>query len=220
MRPRPQLFVFLFLLLLMAQLNGSGQIFEGLTKSLKEKPKFFLTLASFNTFIDHDFASFNGLKMGVTYDKKVRFGLGYFTLANNGVVTTIDVNEVNSSYTTNGQLEVFFFNFSAEYIFFNRLPWQFSAVPFNLALGSAHYEYISRTESKRVKGPAEFLMLYQPEVTAQYNVIKWFGFGVSTGYRFAVIRSKKQTKKLDGFNFSIDFRLSIDELYYEIVSSK
>lgn len=197
-----------------------AQLFDNIEKSLTEKPKFFLTLASFNTFIDGDFASFDGFKSGLTYNDCVRFSSGFFQLANNGVVTPINISEDSSTYSTNGQLELFFFPLSAEYFFHNDYPWLFSAVPFNIALGSAHYEYISRMQSKRVKGPSEFIVLYQPEITAQYNVIRWFGFGVSTGYRFTFLRSKQQTKNLDGFNFSVDFRLSIDELYKEIVSSK
>jgi len=197
-----------------------GQFTEDIEKSLQAKPKFFLNLASYNTFIDGDFASFDGIKTGVTFDKKVRFGIGYFALANNGVVTTIEVDEENYTFLTNGQLELYYFNLSAEYIFYHEFPWQFSVIPFNLALGSAHYEYISRNLSKRVNGPSEFIILYQPEITAQYNVLKWFGFGVSTGYRSTLLRSKEQTRKLPGFNFSVDFRLSLDELYYELRGSK
>lgn len=213
-------FLLPFCLMILLQSNCAGQFVEDIEKSLQSKPKFFLNLASYNTFIDGDFASFDGIKTGVTFDKKVRFGIGYFALANNGVVTTITVNEADFSFQTNGQLELYYFNLSAEYFFYHEFSWQFSVVPFNLALGSAHYEYISRNLSKRVSGPSEFIILYQPEVTAQYNVLKWFGFGVSTGYRFALLRSKEQTRKLPGFNFSVDFRLSLDELYYELRGSK
>lgn len=209
-----------FSILLLISGFCKGQLLDNIDKSLKTKPKFFLTLASFNTFIDGDFASFDGFKSGLTYNERIRFSSGFFQLANNGVVTPINVTENSFAYATNGQLELFFFPLSAEYFFHNDYPWLFSAVPFNLALGSAHYEYISRLQGKRVSGPSEFIVLYQPEVTAQYNVIRWFGFGVSTGYRFTLLRSKQQTRNLDGINFSVDFRLMIDELYDELISSK
>jgi len=107
------------------QNNCIGQFTEDIEKSLRTKPKFFLNLASYNTFIDGDFASFDGIKTGVTFDKKVRFGIGYFALANNGVVTTISVDEENYTFQTNGQLELYYFNLSAEYFFYHEFPWQF-----------------------------------------------------------------------------------------------
>ncbi len=217
---KSRLFLLHFFFLGLLQFQCAAQITKDIENSLNTRPKFFLNLSSFNTFIDGDFASFDGIKTGLTFDKKVRFGIGYFALANNGVVTTITVDEGSNSFQTNGQLELYYFNLSAEYFFYHEFPWQFSAIPFNLALGSAHYEYISRATARRVNGPSEFIILYQPEVTAQYNVLKWFGFGVSTGYRFTLLRSKEQTRKLSGFNFSVDFRLSLDELYYELRGSK
>ncbi len=215
-----RLFLFAFSFLLIAHFQSSGQILEEINTSLKTKPKFFLNLSSFNTFIDGDFASFDGIETGITFNKKVRFGVGYFALANNGVVTTISVQEGTNTFETNGQLELYYFNLTAEYFFYHEFPWQFSVVPFNVAVGSGHYEYVSHASGKRVNGPSELIVVYQPEVTAQYNVLTWFGFGVSTGYRFTLYRSKEQTKALPGFNFSLDFRLSLDELYYELRSGK
>lgn len=217
---KPRLFLFVFVLWISTFQNSSAQFVDDIKKSLSTKPQFFLNLASFNTFIDGDFASFDGIRTGLIYDKKVRFGVGYFALANNGVVTSIEITEDSNSFVTNGQLELHYFNLTAEYYFYHEYPWQFSVVPFNLALGSAHYEYISRASSKRVKGPSEFVILYQPEITGQFNVVKWFGFGISTGYRIPIVRSKQQTRNLGGIVFSVDFRLSLDQLYYELRDSK
>lgn len=217
---RLRLVLFSFFILFTAPFYSSGQVFSEIKESLHTKPKFFLTLSSYNTWIDGDFASFDGVKTGITFNKKVRFGIGYFALANNGVVTTISVKEGDNTFDTNGQLELYYFNLSAEYLFYDKFPWQFSVVPFNVAFGSGHYEYVSHASGTRVNGPSEFLMTYQPDITAQYNILTWFGFGVTTGYRFTLYRSLEQTKALPGINFSVDFRLSIDELYYELRSSK
>ena len=209
-----------FLIFSIQSFSLQAQLKEEIKKSLHTKPKYFLSLSSFNTFIDGNFASIDGVKTGLTFNKQIRFSTGIFQLANNGVVTPINIDEGSLHYTTNGQLELWFVNLSSEYIFYNDFPWQFSALPLDLAIGAAHYEYISRLQNRRVKGPPEFVILYQPGLTAQFNVLKWFGFGLSTGYRFTVLRSREQSRNLDGVNFSLDFRLSLDELYYELTSSK
>ena len=161
--------------------------------------------------------------IGLTTSQRYKFqnggSLGF--LLNLSQSSEYEYREGNdNTFDTNGQLELYYFNLSAEYLFYDKFPWQFSVVPFNVAFGSGHYEYVSHASGTRVNGPSEFLMTYQPDITAQYNILTWFGFGVTTGYRFTLYRSLEQTKALPGINFSVDFRLSIDELYYELRSSK
>lgn len=184
--------------------------------SLKQKPKFFIMLASFNTFIDHQFASISGLRMGVTYNHRIRFGIGFHNLANNSVVSTIKIKENNSEYETDGRLNLGFVSFAAEYFFYNHYPWQCTFTPFNIGIGGANYEYISQAESVLKKTSTETVVIYQPEISAQYNVFKWFGVGVTTGYRMTFYRSQEQTKSLSAPTFAVDFRLFIDEIYKSI----
>ncbi|MFN8165667.1 MAG: hypothetical protein U0X76_05720 [Bacteroidia bacterium] len=194
-----------------------AQTADTIAYSLKQKPRFFLSLASFNTFIDHDFASFGGGKAGLDFNHRIRFGLGYLELTNNSVVSDVLVNDGVSEYVTNGQLEMSYFSLSAEYSFRNNFPWHFAVVPFQTGFGSAHYEYISHAEKKRVSTPSEFIILYQPEVNVQYSIIRWFAVGVTSGYRFTILRSKKQTRNFNAINFSFDISISLDELYAELV---
>ena len=200
--------------------RASGQILDTIEYSMQQKPKFFVSLASFNTFVDGDFASFGGVRMGLKYNNRVRFGVGYFELTNNGVVSTIPIDEGQGIYDANGQLELSFFSLSAEYSLRNDFPWHFAVVPFQMGFGSAHYEYISRSSRTRVKTPSEFIILYQPEFNVQYSIVRWFAVGLTTGYRFTLLRSRKQTRNFDSINFSFDVSISLDELYYELRGEK
>jgi hypothetical protein len=190
-----------------------AQILDTISYSLKQKPKFYLTLASFNTFIDGDYANIFRVKMGLSYNQRVKLGLGYSNLANNDVVTEIKIKGANSEFTTNGRLIYWNIGLSAEYFFYDNYPWQFSLAPFNVAFGKANYEYINRTDHKLTSTPAELVISYQPEISAQYSIFRWLGLGVTTGYRFTLLRSRKATQNLNAPLFAIDIRFFVDEVY-------
>lgn len=196
---------------------ASGQVMDTVVYSLDQKPKFFITLASFSTFIDHDFANFNGIRTGLNYNQRIKFGLGYFALANRAVVSDVLINENGNSYVTNGELNIHFFTLSTEYYFRNEYPWQFTITPFQLGVGKSGYSYISRSQRIKVSTPKELVILYQPEVCVQYGVMRWLGIGLTTGYRFVLYRSDKLTQHLSAPTFAIDVRLFVDELYNMLI---
>ncbi len=190
-----------------------GQLSDTIDYSLKQKPKFFITLASFNTFIDGQYANIGGVRLGLNYNQRIRFGFGFFNLTNNAVVTSINIKENDLDYYTNGQLYFHFVSVSTEYFFYNKYPWQCAVMPLHLGFGVAKYGYINRPGRIKSYTKSESVVLYQPEVSAQYSVFQWLGAGVSTGYRFTLIRSRKEVKDLNALTFSFDIRLFLDEIY-------
>ena len=206
-------FLSILLLIILSSGYTKAQLTDTIKYSLRQKPKFFITLASFNTFIDHQYANINRLKMGLSYNQRLRFGIGISNLANNAVVTSLHITENNLDYTTNGELNLSFLSFSAEYYFYNNYPWQCTVTPFHLGFGGANYRYIKRPERTTAYTPSETIILYQPEISAQYNIFKWLGVGVTSGYRFTLYRSKKQTQNLNAPLFALDIRLFLDEVY-------
>ncbi len=192
---------------------ANAQLIDTIRYSLQQKPKFFFTLASFNTFIDHQYANINRLKMGLSYNQRLRLGVGISNLANNSVVTPLHITENNLDYTTNGELNFSFVSLSAEYFFYNNYPWQSTITPFHIGIGGANYRYIRRPDRMNAFTPTETIILYQPEISVQYNIFQWLGVGATTGYRVTLYRSKKQTQHLNAALFAIDIRLFLDEIY-------
>jgi len=192
---------------------SNAQLVDTLKYSLQQKPRFFITLASFNTFIDHQYANIGGVRLGLAFNQRIRFGLGFFNLANNAVVSRISIPENDQEYITNGHLYFNFVSVSGEYFFFSEYPWQCTFTPFHLGYGRGKYEYVDRLTQKRIIGPSEGIILYQPELSAQYSIFRWLGVGITSGYRFTLYRSKKLTQELDAPTFAVDIRLFLDEVY-------
>jgi hypothetical protein len=202
-----------FVCMLFVFTKANAQLLDTIDFSLNKKPKFFFTFANHNTFIDHQYANVNGTRLGVSFNRRVRFGVGFFNLVNNSIVTTIPIKENDQEYTTEGQLSFSFIAFSAEYFYYNKYPWQFGVMPFNIGIGQAHYDYINRPQGIRVSTEHETIVLYQPEFSGQYSIFRWIGVGTAIGYRLILYREHKVNTDLNAPMFSFDIRLFLDEIY-------
>lgn len=190
-----------------------AQVLDTIVYSLKQKPKFFLNLNTFNSVVSNEMVNFFGFKTGVNYNKRVKFGVGYYVMTSKKVVSPISVSNDSVQYTTNGELRLNFFSFSAEYIYYISYPWQFSFTPFQFSLGEGHYNYITEPDKVHTKTKGQSVVLYEPNVSGQYSVFKWLGFAVSVGYRAKVYSSKELKEDLSAPTFAIGVRIFVDELY-------
>ena len=202
---------------LLINFSVNAQLVDTIKYSLHQKPKIFITLASFNTYIDRQYANIFRLKMGLSYNQRIRLGIGYSNLANNAVVSIIHVTENNYEYNTNGRLNFSFVSLSAEYFFYTSYPWQFTITPLHFGAGGANYEYINRTEHTNTFTPTETIILYQPEISAQFSIFSWLGVGATTGYRVTLYRSGKSIQHLDAPLFAVDIRLFLEDLYKTVL---
>lgn len=192
---------------------ANAQLKDTIIYSIQQKPKYFATLASFNTFIDHNYANIFRIKTGLSYNQRIRFGIGYSNLANNAVTTdSIHLVGDNYNYYTKGILNFSFVSISAEYFFYNNYPWQFTITPFQIGYGGANYEYYNYNRQLSYTA-TEKILLYQPEISAQYSIFPWFGVGLTMGYRMTLVKSRKIVERLDAPTYAIDLRLFLDEVY-------
>ncbi|MFM7217043.1 MAG: hypothetical protein ACKO1U_03385 [Bacteroidota bacterium] len=187
---------------------------DTLHSSLQQKPKFFFNITSFKAFVGDEFPNFFGFRMGLNYKRKIKFGMGFYSLQANKVVSSINVMEAGNQRQTNGFLDARFFSITAEYIYYNRFPWQFSVFPMELGIGGAHYRYNSVLgDGRQLETPDVALIFYQPAFTAQYSILKWLGVSTAAGYRATLYSSKEVREDFNSFTFSAGIRLFLDEAY-------
>lgn len=190
---------------------------DTLRYSLHQPPKFVFQVTSFNSFVSNDFANFTGFRMGLNYNHRLRFAMGLLTLDGNAVVSPVSIREGDFSYVTNGQLKTTFLTFSGEYIFYSKYPWQFTVLPFQAGIGGAHYEYNSRLDSnRRVSTPDELLFILQPELTGQFNIVRWFGLTANLGYRFTAYSSRELREDFSAPAFSAGVKIFLEEIYKSV----
>lgn len=164
-----------FLLLLLFQW-GFAQDFEAeLKQAIREKPKLELRLDSRNSFINQSGVRVYGLKVGVQFDNKLSFGLGYNQLW----------SEVNNSIeykNVEHRSKLRFYNISpyVSYVFYRDEKWELS-IPVQFGFGSSFYENTEKFGPDKIY--QKFVISYEPAISFQYRFLKYFGAGLGIGYR-------------------------------------
>ena len=186
---------------------------DTLLYSLQQKPKLFLNFVPINSYISGDIANFSGVRVGLNYNKRIKFGVGYFALTSSSVVSPVIIDDDGLAYQTSGELNFHFFSVTTEYIFYRKDPWQFSFIPLQFGLGRASYDYIRRSEERRVATKGETVFILHPDFNAQYSILNWLGLGASLGYRVSLNGSKNVREDFNSPTFSLTLKVFVDELY-------
>ncbi len=206
--------VSLSLLLVTYAMIIQAQITDEISQSFRTKPKFFFNFTQYNSFINRQSANISGIKAGLEFNKKVRLGIGYGWL-NSDIVDKIAIDKNDLAYQTNGQLKFNFISTSFEYEFYTNDSWHLS-VPLVIGAGGAHYEYIDRLTKNRTSTKNFPVVLFEPTVNAQYNIIDWVGVSAGLGYRVAVNASKDYRKNFGSPIYNIQLKIFFDEIYREM----
>lgn len=214
---------FLTVVLILCGMMAHAQIMDTLRYSFQQKPKFFLTLTSYNSFILTDRAKINGLVLGLDWNKRVRIGVGFFGLnQNTNVIDEITISDSTGNLVTNGNLKFGYVSLSPEYTFYKNYPWQFSA-SMNLGWGNTYYEYLT-TDSTGNKilhqTNSNRLGLTNVSVNAQYNIFKWLGLGAGLGYNFTFDSQKTVRKSFNSPVYSFGIKIFFGEIFRAIFPKK
>ena len=106
------------------------------------KPKFFLQLDKYNSIVGRQGADVSGIKAGLEFGKKYRFGLGYYNLKSDIIeikhLTPAQAAEAPAD-TVKARLRMSYIPLCFEYIFYDKGKWQFG-IPIHLGFGATQNE--------------------------------------------------------------------------------
>lgn len=158
-------------------------------KKDKKKVKPFFQFDSYYSFIGNEKADVFGFKGGVEINQKWRFGAGYNKIKSDIIEwKLLPVEERPYSSTGNivkSQLYLNYYPLLAEYVFYNKDPWQVS-LPFTVGYGNSYFSYYDLNNNKR-KIFDHSILITELGVTGQVKVFKWIGLGAGIGYRYLVV---------------------------------
>lgn len=170
-------------------------------------------LESRNSFITHDRALITGIRFGVAFQRKLRMGGGISWLK--GEITQNDyiINDFNKPDTVPKYLKLGYICYYIDFVFHKTKRWQLS-VPIQAGTGLTWFQH-AQPYSINGGDKKYFLFLYEPGVTTQFKIFRWFGLGADVGYRFT-IKSKEVDKKLSSPTYAFKILFWMDQLYYEM----
>lgn len=186
----------------------SGQSFEQeLRNAISKKPTFEFKIDSRNSFISRTNARVVGFKVGIQYDHKLSFGLGYNQLWSN-----IERTSLIGGNFQNTNLKFHHFSPYTEYVFYRDDHWELS-IPVQFGLGST-YQMIQGDENKKYN--RKFVLSYEPAITFQYRFLKYCGAGLGIGYRLMLIDNPSIDEQFTSPVYLIKFRVYFEDLVNDL----
>jgi hypothetical protein len=177
----------------------------------KSAVKFFFALDARRSFVLENNSKFNGLKLGVTFKEKHRFGVGFYGMQQ-PVRFVADVDK--DSYPTASDTVRFNFSYVSgfyEYVWLKNKRWELST-PAHLGLGNLSFSYMDTASVYRPLFSGGALMTEFTGV-AQYKVFRWFTVGTGAGYRMMLLSEKSIRQSLNSPVYLIQFKILFGELY-------
>ena len=182
-----------------------------------KKPKLFLQLDPFYSFVENRGANLFGVKAGLEFGRKYRFGLGYYVLKSDIIELkqlTPDQAKEAPNDTVKAQLRMRYVPICFEYIFYNKENWQVS-LPIDLGFGRTYFTYFDKKgDTKRLKDHA--VILTDVVVMGQYKILKWVAVGAGIGYRKVLLDNPAVDRKFDSPLYTIRFKLFLSEIYKSV----
>jgi hypothetical protein len=200
----------------------NAQLLDTLQYLFRQKYSVDLRLESRNSFIANELTSIQGIRMGITFQRKLRLGGGVSWLKTDGYSwlrtnVTKDVYEEGPDgepELVKKYLKFIYACYYLDFVFYKTTHWQLS-VPIQVGTGSLWFQK-EKAYNMRNKEPKQFLFLYEPGITLQYKVFKWLGGGADATYRFALHDRKKTGMQLSNLSFTLKALFYFDYLFYEL----
>ena len=178
----------------------SVDMFDAISKSLKTKPKVFISSDTKNSFISSRAGLFFGAKLGLEFDNTFRIGLGFSGLFNktySGYINGIKKSEENLNFN--------YVSLFAEYIYNNQKKYDF-ALPVALGFG---YSWLGDFETSPSR---DFVILYETQLIGTYYPISYLGIGAGVGYRIMLLNNSYIDEKFTAPIYSIKLKINFGEI--------
>ena len=184
----------------------SKPLFE--EKKEKKKIKPFFQFDSYYSFIGKEKADVFGFKAGVELNQKWRFGAGYNKIKSDIIEWKLLPVEERADSNVNivkSQLYLNYYPLLAEYVFYNKDPWQVS-LPFTVGYGNSYFSYYDKNNNSR-KIFDHSILITELGVTGQVKIFKWIGIGAGVGYRYLLLDNPEIETKVSSPVYSLRVKI-------------
>jgi hypothetical protein len=213
---KKQASIFFFLFLLAFSAAEAQPTLDTIKYCLKQKPRPFAKLDSRNSFIDNSVVNIFGAIAGINFGKRLSFGIGYNQLYNPPKNFNQDVEYINSfgkPYFVSSGIHFFYVSAAIDYAFYQTKHWEIS-MPLQIGIGQT---YFSQTiHQKRSKIDAHTNFIYEPTISVDYKIVKWFGLGIDFGYRFLLTNDVKLNREFNSPIVTFGLVIYYSEIYKSV----
>jgi hypothetical protein len=198
--------------ILFFSITVKAQFLDTFKVFLRSKPSIDARLESRYSFFSNTATKVSGVRLGLSFRRKLRVGMGYSWL--NGDVSDKKKIEglLGTPVTVTNYLKFGYVCFYADFVFYKNKRWQLS-VPLQAGTGLAWFQY--NYNGSVVKSKKHFLLIYEPGMTVQFKIFTWCGLGLDMGYRFALKNTNNVGEKLNSFTVAPKLLIWFDQIFFE-----
>lgn len=198
-----------------SQSTKSTSYFEDdVVKSFKYKPKLDVKFDSRFSFIASRDYRTTGVKLGVSFNRKFKMGLGYNQLLIPAKSTIID-----NKKKYNAELKYIYISPYFEYVYFTSKRWEFN-LSAQVGIGSGHYQYYNNDLSTTVRTKYSTILSYEPAMLIDYKIIRWFGVGTGVGYRLIFYKNSNIDEHLSSPVYVFKVKVYLGEIVRTITGKQ
>ncbi len=208
--------LFLFFSLIVVSTNA--QFMDSIHSCLEHPPKLMIKLNNKGSFVANKPASVVGFVVGLSFNKKLKFGLGY-----NQVISHLYKNYYFNDYLGNpvdtfvSTLKMIYFSTYLEYVYYYNKHWEIS-IPIKFGAGVSRYAYKAGTKTYYTDN--HFGFIYEATTDIVYKPVSWFGLGAGFGYRIVLFKELEIMKQFTSPIYSFGIKIYISPIYHAIFPDK
>lgn len=204
---------FAFIAILFLSLSVKAQFLDTFKVFMRSRPSIDARLESRYSFFSNTATKVSGVRLGLSFRRKLRVGIGYSWLDGDVSDKLKRPGLYGNQITVNNYLKFHYICYYADFVFYKNKRWQLS-VPIQVGTGQAWFQYYYNGQT--IKSKKHFLLIYEPGISTQFKVFKWCGLGFDIGYRFALKNTNNVGDKLNSFAFAPKALIWLDQLFYEV----
>lgn len=178
---------------------------------MRSKPSIDARLESRYSFFSNTATKVSGVRIGLSFRRKLRVGIGYSWLAGDVSDKLKTYDPFGNTVLVDNYLKFGYFCYYADFVFYKNKRWQLS-VPIQVGTGLAWFRH--KENDVWIKSDKHFLLIYEPGISVQFKVFKWCGLGLDMGYRFALKNTNKVGDKLNSFTVAPKLLIWFDQIFF------
>lgn len=178
---------------------------------LKSKPSIDARLESRYSFINNTATKVTGVRLGLSFRRKLRVGIGYSWLAADVFEKKLITDGYGNLRIVNDYFKFRYVCFYADFVFHKTKRWQLST-PIQVGTGMYWTQYYDG--KKNIQSQKHFLLFYEPGVTIQFKLTKWLGLGLDVCGRLALRNTNYVGNKLNSFVLAPKLLIWFDQIFY------
>ena len=197
----------------MISLSSKAQFLDTLTHLMRSKPSIDARLESRYSFIENTATKVTGVRLGISFRRKLRIGGGYSWL--DAVVSEkIKTKDAfGEDLITDNYFKFGYICYYVDFVFHKTKRWQLS-VPIQVGTGMYWTQYDNGL--RYVKSKKRLLLFYEPGITIQFKATKWCGLGLDICGRLALRNTNYVGEKLNSFVIAPKLLIWFDQIFYMV----